>query len=427
MRGDLVAPPLEPRRRRHAEAVDVEDAAAHAELGDLGDGRHPAVSHRLERAGPRRSGGRRSPTASRSRSRSSAAGTRVRSAVARAVVTRMPEPALQQRLDRLGPLAGDLVVRLVLAQRLALGIERRRPRRSGARGRVSQRSASPGSGATTMSSRCGKRSRQPGREHRPARPRQPAEPERVAPAPEAARPDPNAAGARAKASSTGLRLIGSPPPDARERPSRPARTAAPAQSSGPRRSPRAAPENTASPASSSDTTARPVPESPHLGVGGGGEPRLARIDVARDGADRVAPADEEVERRARAGRNTPPPSTRQSPLALPHVGDEVGKRHRIARRAVVQRHLAARQPVEQQVHERHEPGRDRQVGPRRIEPAAEQHDVAAAHDPGRAGRRWRARRCGRSRRSAARSAAAPARGRPRRRCRWSRARSRGAP
>ena len=37
-----------------------------------------------------------------------------------------PEPAPEQRLDRLDPLARDLVVRLVLAQRLALRIERDR-------------------------------------------------------------------------------------------------------------------------------------------------------------------------------------------------------------------------------------------------------------------------------------------------------------
>src|SRR2546427_8446782 len=33
------------RRRRHPEAVQVEDAAAHAELRDLGDRRHARVAH----------------------------------------------------------------------------------------------------------------------------------------------------------------------------------------------------------------------------------------------------------------------------------------------------------------------------------------------------------------------------------------------
>jgi hypothetical protein len=41
--------------------------------------------------------------------------------MARAVVTSTRSPALQQGRDRLGALACDLVVRLVLAQRLALG------------------------------------------------------------------------------------------------------------------------------------------------------------------------------------------------------------------------------------------------------------------------------------------------------------------
>ena len=56
-RGDVVAPPLDPGRRRHAEAVHVEDAAPDAELGDLGDRRHPAVAHPLERLAPRRPAG----------------------------------------------------------------------------------------------------------------------------------------------------------------------------------------------------------------------------------------------------------------------------------------------------------------------------------------------------------------------------------
>jgi hypothetical protein len=49
-RGDVVAPPLEPGGRRHPEAVDVQDAAPHAELGDFADRGHPAVTHPLERA-----------------------------------------------------------------------------------------------------------------------------------------------------------------------------------------------------------------------------------------------------------------------------------------------------------------------------------------------------------------------------------------
>ena len=121
--GDVVAPPLEPRRRRHPEAVDVEDAAAHAELRDLGHRAAPGDIPSPRAPRPRSVGACRSPGPRRSRSRSSAAGTSVRSAVARAVVTSDPQPPLEQRLERLGALAGDLVVRLLLAQRLALRVQ----------------------------------------------------------------------------------------------------------------------------------------------------------------------------------------------------------------------------------------------------------------------------------------------------------------
>src|SRR5256886_8607805 len=52
-RQDLVAPPLDPRRRRHPEPVHVEDAAAHAELRDLGDRRHARVAHLADRKSTR--------------------------------------------------------------------------------------------------------------------------------------------------------------------------------------------------------------------------------------------------------------------------------------------------------------------------------------------------------------------------------------
>ena len=56
MRGDVVAPPFEPGRRGHAESVHVQNPAAHAELGHLGDRGHPPVAHPLERAAPPRRG-----------------------------------------------------------------------------------------------------------------------------------------------------------------------------------------------------------------------------------------------------------------------------------------------------------------------------------------------------------------------------------
>ena len=85
----VVPPPLDARRCRHAEPVHVHDPAAHAELGHLGDRRDPIVAHALEGrhdlAETRASLGTRSQAAADG---TSAAGIRVRSAVARAVVTR---------------------------------------------------------------------------------------------------------------------------------------------------------------------------------------------------------------------------------------------------------------------------------------------------------------------------------------------------
>ena len=203
-RADIVAPPLQPRRRRHAEAVHVEDAAPHAELRDLGHRRHPLVAHLLEGAcATVPASPARRPTASRSRSRCSAAGTIVRSAVARAVVTRTRSRPCSSASMRLGPLAGDLVVRLVLAQRLTLGIERDVPRRGVGQRSASQRSASAGVGATTVRSRCG--SLRASHAARTA-PLEPGSPPRRSAAPRAGSRSASsiAAGDRSKASSTGL-------------------------------------------------------------------------------------------------------------------------------------------------------------------------------------------------------------------------------
>ena len=146
-RRHVVAPPLEPRRRRHPEAVHVEDAAADAELGDLGHRRHPAVAHPLERLGhvARRAALARGEPEPEPLERGRHQGP-LRGGARGG--DQHPEPAVQQRLDRLGALAGDLVVGLVLAERLALRVERHRPSVRWARS-VSQRSASPGVGATT--------------------------------------------------------------------------------------------------------------------------------------------------------------------------------------------------------------------------------------------------------------------------------------
>src|SRR6476646_9071801 len=45
---NLIAPELETYRLRHSKAVDVEDSAAHAELGDVIDHLDPLESDRLE-------------------------------------------------------------------------------------------------------------------------------------------------------------------------------------------------------------------------------------------------------------------------------------------------------------------------------------------------------------------------------------------
>ena len=47
-RHDVIAGPLDPSRRRHPEPVHIEDAAAHAELGDLGHRGDAIVRHRSE-------------------------------------------------------------------------------------------------------------------------------------------------------------------------------------------------------------------------------------------------------------------------------------------------------------------------------------------------------------------------------------------
>src|SRR6266513_2501957 len=47
-RHDLIAPPLDARRRRHSKAVDVENAAAYGVLRDFCDRRYALVTHRVQ-------------------------------------------------------------------------------------------------------------------------------------------------------------------------------------------------------------------------------------------------------------------------------------------------------------------------------------------------------------------------------------------
>src|SRR6266566_4225314 len=122
-RSDLVAPPLDAGRRRHAESVDVQDPAPHAVLRDFRDGGHARVTHDVEPPGgvgqtpflftdldyePRLLERRRdcSPLRGGSHGRDQYA-----------------HRAAKQRLERLDPLTRELVMRLLGAERLALGIE----------------------------------------------------------------------------------------------------------------------------------------------------------------------------------------------------------------------------------------------------------------------------------------------------------------
>src|SRR2546421_307410 len=129
-RRDVVSPPFDARRRRHPEPVHIEDAAPSAELRDLGQRRHAGVPHLLE--APHHVGepqaasrcerqpcvpeGRRHPGALRG----GACGSHEQA-----------NPPREQRCDGLDPLAGDLDVRLLGAERLALRVQRRALARQG--------------------------------------------------------------------------------------------------------------------------------------------------------------------------------------------------------------------------------------------------------------------------------------------------------
>ncbi|OLE61149.1 MAG: hypothetical protein AUG10_02365 [Gemmatimonadetes bacterium 13_1_20CM_2_70_10] len=126
-RHDLVAPPLDARRHRHPESVDVQDPAAHAELTDLGHAGNPLITHVGEPLrGVRETGNRRPVTGCQLQtarlqhprhSRALGAGPRRRDDHA--------GPARQQRRDRLDALARDLHVGLVRAEPFALRVQDR--------------------------------------------------------------------------------------------------------------------------------------------------------------------------------------------------------------------------------------------------------------------------------------------------------------
>ena len=85
-RRNLVAPPFDPRGRRHPEAIHVENAAPDAVLRDFRHCRHTRVPHPNQSLRDRLLASLL--TSMTRRACSSAAGTAVRSAVARAVVIR---------------------------------------------------------------------------------------------------------------------------------------------------------------------------------------------------------------------------------------------------------------------------------------------------------------------------------------------------
>ena len=121
--GDLVAKEFETCRIRHAESVDVENPAAHAELADLFDHRHALESNASRWLA--RSSGRQHVAPPELESRlPHCARHRVRSSTARPVVNRMRTPPRPDSLERLHPLARDLGVWLRFAEPFPRRIQR---------------------------------------------------------------------------------------------------------------------------------------------------------------------------------------------------------------------------------------------------------------------------------------------------------------
>jgi hypothetical protein len=131
-RVQLVAPPFETCRRRHAEAVYVDDAAPDTELGYLGHRGDPAITHRFESSGSFGEGtaaclasiGRAGPEAKRLLGEGGRDSGALQGRPGGG--DQDSEAALEQGGNRFHPLARDLIVRLFLTQRLTLGIERDR-------------------------------------------------------------------------------------------------------------------------------------------------------------------------------------------------------------------------------------------------------------------------------------------------------------
>src|SRR5437868_2354338 len=123
-RRDVVPPPLDTRRCRHPEPVHVEDAATHAELRHFGHGRHAGIPHLLEAphhvGEPLPGSGLQGQPHVPERRRH--AGSLRRGACGG---HEQADPPREQRFERFDPFAGNLDVRLLGAQRFALGVQRR--------------------------------------------------------------------------------------------------------------------------------------------------------------------------------------------------------------------------------------------------------------------------------------------------------------
>ena len=154
-RRSTISSPQNSRRTGSAmpKRVDVEDAAAHAELRDVLHHRHALEADatrdaRRDRVEPLR----RRPCAARAARSRARAGSRVRSSSARARGDEHAHLAAREPLERLDALARDLHVRLGLAESFARRIERHRrldrrahpDRRASARPPAAPRRGSPG-------------------------------------------------------------------------------------------------------------------------------------------------------------------------------------------------------------------------------------------------------------------------------------------
>jgi hypothetical protein len=119
---DLVTPPFDPGRRRHPEPVRIHEPAAHGELRHVRHRGYPLVPHRLQARDHvlraiSGTGGQLEPRARQRARHPRALGRGAQRG------HHHPGPPRHQRVQRLDPLPGDLVVRLLFPERLPLRVE----------------------------------------------------------------------------------------------------------------------------------------------------------------------------------------------------------------------------------------------------------------------------------------------------------------